>query len=210
MTGSSSLVIVAEGDGGFVSDTPSCQTGVSPAVASLCAGATNSGIRVEVLAGVMSVVRKYEDQWVTLTESGFRRDLDLLNVVGLVDRPDLWFLGIDPDGYTVGNPWVEVVKVEDMPEDAVWTAYEVCLARLQKLYDERRAIVGDAHSDNIVPVKRVHGYELLVVDGKVAGVTTCLEAGLRRLSVKLKYERSAAHRWLLREYCEYLQTHASD
>ena len=86
------------------------------------------------------------------------------------------------------NRWAERIE-----PDA--TEYQMLLEQLRDLAREGWAL-GDLHSGNIFLSAR--GWR--VIDGKLAGATRDLAAANWRLWTKVKWENSALHRQMLKDY----------
>ena len=173
----------------------------------LAGGKCNSGIAVVERNGKKFVERIYEKQWWDVQEGEFRCDLERLASVDLVAEHGLWTYEAQRDKIVIGNPWVEIVPFADLDQAVRYKMYEELLAKVQLLHSLHGAFITDAHSQNLVAVRKADGeVKMMVVDGKGAGVSTSLLSAQRRLSVKLSHEQIADHRWFLYEYIKFLST----
>ena len=103
-----------------------------------------------------------------------------------------------------------MIQSDHIEESVRWNLYEEFLNKLKDLFQNERAVISDAHSDNI-KLCLVDGEPIfLIVDGKVAGFTTDLRMADKRLRIKLSQERkkrNKEHCWLLWEYRQFIRAH---
>jgi len=91
-------------------------------------------------------------------------------------------------------------------ESEVWGCYEELLKKAKRLHEEHGLFIGDAHSKNLCIANVDGDAKILVVDGKVAGLTGDADAAWRRLQVKLRYEDDRDHHWFLNKYVAFIDS----
>ena len=172
----------------------------------LAAGKCNSGIKVVSLDGQKYVQRSYEKQWWAEPKATFDHHVQMLADVGLVEGAGNWVYKDCGDQIEISNPFLDLVPHDKVPKNVLNAAYEVLLDKVKALHAAHGVFITDAHSDNIVPVRLATGeMQMLVVDGKAAGVDEDYNLAWRRLGVKLKHEKEPAHRWFLCKYLDFLE-----
>ncbi len=176
--------------------------------APLSKGKANSGIEIVECNG-SSYVRRFYGSWLSqyMTAENFRRHVAAAAATGLVVREDGWAWQEQGCHIAITNPYLQLIPRNscEVSKELEYRLYEELLENAKALYFNHGLFVSDAHSDNLVICKINGEYKILIVDGKVAGLTDDISFAKFRLNIKLRCEKVECHKWFLWEYIKFLK-----